>query len=94
MKRVWIWVVVLGACGRGPSLDATNERHVMIEVEGPEHLDSCMIPCGRAVRPNEHITRCAATGSRWSEPVAFDMATRLGPLSHGYVLCSLAGDRK
>jgi hypothetical protein len=106
MRRLWIWVV-LGACGRGPSLEATTARHVLIEIEAHEYVDSCMIPCGRFVRPNEHITRCASSEAGWAlnprfegetsprtEPAVFDMAKRLGPLAQGYALCSFAGDRK
>lgn len=98
----WIGVVLLAACG--PKLEATNARHVIIELEAHEYVDTCMIPCSRAVRPGEHIARCASSEAGWhlnprfegetsppAEPEVFDLARRLGPLAAAYALCSLEG---
>jgi hypothetical protein len=104
-QRWWSVLVLLAACG--PKLEATNARHVMIEVESHELVDTCAIPCKRAVRPGERVTRCAVSAAGWdlnprfegersppTEPEVFDMAKRLGPLAEGYALCSLAGGAK
>lgn len=102
--RWWIGVALLAACGSKPEpkLEATKARHVIIELEAHEYVDTCRIPCQRARRPGEYVGRCASSEAGWhlnprfegetsppAAPEVFDMAARLGPLTAAYALCSL-----
>ena len=101
--RLWCLAVTLvTACG--PTLEATNARHVMIEVEANELVDKCEIACQRILRPGERVTRCSTQESGWhlnptfegerNPPVdtkTFDMATILGPEVAGFAVCTIGG---
>ncbi len=102
MRHLWIGLCLLTACG--PRLEAANARHVMIEITASELVDTCKIPCKRALRPGETLLRCDLSEAGWhldprfegetsprKPPEVFDMAERLGPLAPGYALCSVKG---
>jgi hypothetical protein len=103
MMTTWAWItLMLTACG--PTLEATNARHVLIEIEDG---DPCDLPCQRASRPGESLKRCSMQESGWylnprfageksppSPPDVFDMATILGPLVAGFAVCTFAGGSK
>ena len=99
-------LLLLIACGDEPQVEATNARHVLIEIAAHEYVDKCQIPCRRALRQGERIARCAAQEAGWylsprfegergprRKPAEFDMAERLGPLVEGYALCTLVEDK-